>query len=102
MIIQSTVLTHCVSILQKHVSVVVLAGLDSSTVGWRVSACVIGLSSTGSGALRDIEGTLLEDADAEVGVLAVAVEGCVDGCVAQVDGIGVARRSDDFVVHVAV
>ena len=102
MIIQSTVLTHCISILQQHVSVVVLASLDSSTVGWRMSACVIGLSSASSGALGNVKGALLEDADAEVGVLAVAVEGCVDGCVAQVDGVGVARRSDDLVVHVAV
>ena len=102
MIVQSTVLTNSLAVLQQHISVVVLAGLDGSTVGWGVSASVVGLGGASSGTLGNVEGSLLEDADAEVGVLAVAVEGCVDGGVTKVDGISVAGGCDDLVGHIAV
>lgn len=102
MVIQSTVLTNSLSVLQQHVSVVVLAGLDGCTVGWGVSASIVGLGCASSGTLGDVEGSLLKDADAEVGILAAAVEGCVDGGVTKVDGIGVTGGCDDLIRDVAV
>ena len=101
LVVQSAILSNCLGTIVEDVSVEELASLSNSTLG-RVGAVVVGLSGAGTCAESGVEGAGSEDLDTHVGVLAVAVQGSVDGGVSKWDGADVPSRCCDRLADIAV
>jgi len=99
--VKRAVLAHALSTIVQHIRVEELARLRLAVTG-RVREIVLRLRRAGRSAQTGVKGARREDLDAHVGVVARAVEGRVDGGVAEGDGAGVACGSGDAVVDVAV
>jgi len=101
LIVQRAVLPHALAAIVQHIRVEELArhGLAAAR---RVREVILGLRGAGRGAEAGVEGAGGEDLDAHVGVMARAVEGRVDGGVAEGDRARVPGGSRDAVVDVAV
>jgi hypothetical protein len=101
--IHGTVLSQCrLAIQRQDVCVEELASLDWAAVAGGVGKVVHILSVTGRGTETCIERTGGKDFGAHISVVAQSIVGCVDGCIAKVSGVGVARWSSNSLVHVAI
>lgn len=101
--VHGTILSQRRLAIQRHnVRVEELAGLDWTTISRRVGEVVHVLCVAGCSTETCVERTSGKDFGAHESVVTQSIIRCIDGCIAEVIGVRVTRRSSDILVYIAV